>query len=258
LVLVLGACAGCDVRPGAGSDPTPSDIVCGSPETVISLETADGETLEADWWPAASADRGAIVLLHMIPPNNDRSGYPLSVREALHALDVSVLNVDRRGAGGSTGTPAEAYEGAGGRLDVEAAVRFLLAPERNCPVDSARLGLVGASNGTTSVYDYAVARSTGLPRPAAVAFLSPGAYTTNQHEFPTDASNRAVDLSYPFLWLYPTTEPWSEAYVDGAPKSWRFVERGQRHGTQMFDGGALEENTVADLTAWAIQSQGGQ
>ncbi len=222
-------------------DPAPEG------ESVVTFETSDGETLEADWFPAESDGAGVVVLLHMIPPSNDRTGYPPRVREALHELGVNVLNVDRRGAGGSTGDAEAAYEGPGGQLDVEAAATY--AFEQGADPD--RMVLVGASNGTTSVFDYVVGRDGSVfPTPAAVVLMSPGTYTENQHAFPTEQADWLWNLSWPWLWLYPTDEPYSEAFVPDAPGAWRFVQDGTEHGTNMFDGGDLEESTLSEITAW--------
>jgi len=243
MVLLLVGCPSASPEPD--SDPAPAD------EAVVTFTTADGETLEADWYAADAAGSGAVVLFHMIPPNNDRTGYPSALREALHAQGVSVLNVDRRGAGGSTGSAPAAYEGPGGLLDVQAAVTY--ATEHGA--DPEKLVLVGASNGTTSVYDYVVARAAGFPQAAAVVFMSPGTYTENQNDFAPTQAEWDVSLSFPFLWLYPTTEPYAQAFVPDAPGAWKFVEDGQQHGTNMFDGGELETSTKAELTAWVAAAQ---
>ena len=227
----------------ACSAAPPAEPQCGGAEAEVELRTSDGEVLIADWRPAAVAGAPAVVLLHMVPPSWDRSSWPGRVRRELGEAGWGVLTVDRRGAGQSTGEARDAYEGEGGRLDVEAAVAFLLGVD--CAVDPDRLGLVGASNGTTPVNDYANGRDAELPAAAANVFMSPGTYTENQ--FVIDPS---VDLGRPLLWLYPTNEPWSGAFLEGAPSGWRFVERGEVHGTQMLDGGELEAETVGELTAF--------
>ena len=191
----------------------------------------------------------------MVPPGNDRTGYPERVRDGLADEDVAVLNVDRRGAGGSGGVAEDAYFGEGGRLDVEAAVRFALDPARECEVNDAAVTLIGASNGTTSVYDYVVAGDDSLPFPAAVVFMSPGQYTEAQFPLEPNQDDRQWSLSFPILWLYPTNEPYSNAFVPDAPGAWSFVERGTRHGTGMFDGADLEDQTVTDIKAWVAAIQ---
>ena len=254
MVAALVACGGAEdtdgelsETPASGSTTAPSAQVeaCSGEILSVRFDTEDGETLAADHHVSAEPDLGAVILFHMIPPSNDRKGYPKRVREALAELGLTVLNVDRRGAGGSTGDPVAAYEGEGARLDMEAAVRYLLSPESGCPVAESKLLLVGASNGTTAVHDYTAAHGADLPDPAATAWLSPGDYTEEQNAITGSATERT-----PVLWLYPTNEPYSGAFVGGAV-DWEFVERGEVHGTRMFDGGDLEDDTVAELVGWA-------
>lgn len=217
-------------------------VACGDAESTHRFKTSDGVRLEADYWPATEPGSPVVVLLHMTPEGGfHRGDYPTRVRSALHDVGMSVLTLDRRGSGESKGTARDAYSGEGGRLDVEAAVRQALSA--GCVVDPERVFLVGASNGTTSVFDYVVAHDPELPDAAAVVFLSPGEYTESQFSF-ADAGPQSI----PWLWMYPTNEPWSLGFVDDAPADWEFVERGTQHGTLMFDGGELEDATVADMT----------
>ena len=234
----------------SGDDDDAVTSACGDDESVVTFTTEDDVTLEADWRPGTAPDQGVVILFHMIPPSNDRTGYPERVRDAFAAEGVAVLNVDRRGAGGSGGDAEDAYLGEGGLLDVEAAVSFALDPARGCDVDPDKVVLVGASNGTTSVYDYVVAGDAELPFPAAVIFMSPGTYTEAQYALEPNQDDRQWSLSFPILWLHPTNEPYSLDFVPDAPGAWRFVERGTQHGTRMFDGAQLEDDTVADMRAW--------
>ncbi len=243
LPLIVILLTGCPTE-----EPTPpGDLPCDADEAVVEVETEDDVTLVADYQPAATSGRGAVVLLHMIPPSNDRSGYPTRVREAIQDLDLSVLNLDRRGAGDSEGSALDAYEGDGGRLDVEAAVRFLLDDAVPCAVDPDRLVLVGASNGSTSVMDYLAEHDAALPDPAAAVWMSPGSYTENQNAI---SDHRAMLEATPLLWLFPTNEPYSNGFIDARGPDWEFVERGPMHGTRKFDGGDLEDNTVQELLDW--------
>jgi len=233
-------------------DTTDSDNAsCGGDEVVVDISTSDDVSLKADLWPASEPDKGAVVLFHMIPPTYQRSDWPQHVRAALHELGVTVLTVDRRGAGESGGVALEAYEGPGALQDMEAALRFLTDSSQGCSVDSGRLVLVGASNGTTAVMDYTVAHDPALAGPAALIWMSPGTYTENQNAV---ADHRQTLDALPILWLYPTHEPWSEDFISDAPATWSFVERGEQHGTKMFDGGGLEQQTLSDLTAWIGQT----
>ena len=172
------------------------------------------------------------------------------IRTTGHLVDagISVLNVDRRGAGGSTGIAVEAYEGEGGLRDMEAAMRFLQNPDLGCRVETTKIALVGASNGTTPVLDYTVGHDATLPAPASLTWLSPGGYTENQNRIP---EHRTQLDQTPILWMYPSSEDYALGYVDDGAPAWRFVELGEAHGTRMFDGGALEQQATTELVEWS-------
>ena len=233
-------------EPDAAEDPGPTP--CDRTEREVTFETSDGVSLVADYLPGEVADGPAIILFHMIPPSWDRTSYPPRVRDALGAGGAAILNVDRRGAGASGGVAVDAYEGAGGRLDVEAAVRFVTEDEA-CAVDPARVGLVGASNGTTSVMDYTVGHDAVLPDVAGIAWLSPGAYTENQN---TVSDHRAQLDALPVLIVYPDSEPWSDQFAGNMAESWTLVRiAGGDHGTLNFDGGQNEAEQLPALVEWA-------
>lgn len=248
-----GTDAGSDARDGgtdAGIDAGP---VCVGSE-VVTFDTSDGVTLEADLHLAGES-RGIAILFHMIPPSNTRANYPDAFVEALVARGVNVLNVDRRGAGGSGGVATEAYEGPGGALDVEAAVAF--ADAHACAFDLERLTLVGASNGTTSVFDYVVAASDNVDAaaPKAVVWLTPGTYTENQHTF---ADKRGILESTPLLFVWTPTEAPAEAWIaplrEGAPGDWAFQDYAAGdHGTATF--GSAPESVEAVAT-WIADNAG--
>lgn len=229
-------------------DAAETPVECGE-QQVVTFETEDEVTLVADYLPASEAGAGAVVLFHQIPPHFDRTSYPQRVLDAISATGVNVLNVDRRGVEDSTtGDAVDAYEGPGGRLDMEASVRFLLSDERACAIDSSRLVLVGASNGTTSVMDYTVGRSEGLPATTAIIWLSPGQYTQNQNNI---ADHRETLDSLPILWIHPDDEPFSLDFVANAPSTWRFVQlENGTHGTGNFDEGVLEEQQLSEIVSW--------
>jgi len=218
----------------------PEDIECGSEEVVVTFPAADGVDLVADYLPAEDPNAGAVVLFHMAPPSNDRSGFPPAVRATL-GDGFNVLNVDRRGAGDSGGNPGDATQGAMARWDMEAATGFLTRADRVCPVDSTHFVLVGASNGTTSVMDYVVDHAGELPHPSGLIWMSPGTYTEDNNRV---LDNRETLDALPMLWLYPEDEPYSDQWTAGAPPDWTFHRDGTEHGTDMFDGGELQADTV--------------
>jgi len=189
-----------------------------------SLQTRDGVKLEADIYAVSGATSG-VVLLHMIPPHWERSSWPAPFIDALADKGWAVCVIDRRGAGKSEGDPKEAYEGDKGRYDVEACVKRLGTD------GVTTLAVIGASNGTTSALDYAAWSATedALPVPAALGFMTGGAYTTAQT--PLEAA-----AEIPALFTYSTAErKWSAEAEGGAP-GWVHKEyAGGEHGTKMFE-----------------------
>jgi pimeloyl-ACP methyl ester carboxylesterase len=192
---------------------------------VVELETSDGLTLAADCLPAPTCGAPALVLLHMIPPTWDRSSWPQDFRQRLVDAGLTVLVLDRRGAGASEGDPQDAYEGPDGWRDVEAAAVRLRADGWG------DLSILGASNGTTSLLDYTVwAPAQDLPEPVSVGFMTGGAYTENQHPM-------SALPPIPAIFTYSTEErAWSEAQRALDPGDWIFHEYPEGdHGTRMFD-----------------------
>lgn len=223
------ACAwvvGCAGDPGTTktADHTASPPFTPPVGGVVTLSTRDGETLEADYVPA-EGPAPAVVLLHMVPPANDRTNWPPSFLAHLADAGYAVLAVDRRGAGGSTGDPVDAYEGPAGKYDVEACALRLDADGYG------PIAVFGASNGTTSMIDYAVwAGAEGLPEPAALGFLTGGTYTENQ-----TAMTQVPPV--PAVFTTSTAEAaWTDAQRALDPGSWVFHEYPDgAHGTLMFD-----------------------
>src|SRR3712207_3219191 len=97
LLLLAAACAGPkDSVPTPTTPTTPVTGCDGAESGVITLETRDGLSLEADWLPPPSCGAPGVVLLHMIPPSNDRTNWPRSFRRALNEAGFGVISVDRR------------------------------------------------------------------------------------------------------------------------------------------------------------------
>jgi pimeloyl-ACP methyl ester carboxylesterase len=212
---------------------------------VLRLDARDGVKLEADYLPADREGAPSVLLLHMVPPSNTRADWPPSLRERFAARGWTVVAIDRRGAGGSEGDPVEAYTGEKGKFDVEPFARRV--------VDDGfgPLAILGASNGTTSMIDYAAwAPDVGLPEPVALGFLSGGSYTENQtwmSEVP------AVPMSF----LYPPDEAaWPDAQRELDPGSWSFkAYEGGAHGTRLFTS-AVDAEVQADLEAFLAAAFG--
>lgn len=225
----------------AGTNPVQVEAGTGpmSPETCtagvyrsVSLTTDDGVSLQADFHASGVRGGPAVLLLHMNPPDFDRKSFPSAFIQKLVDGRLSVLNLDRRGGGGSKGVAAEAYTGPKGKLDVKAAMDFLNA--HPCSPNPAKVAIVGASNGSTSALDYlAYATSAGRPTPAAFVFLTGGDYTEAQT---TMASVKSATQSLPWFFLYAQSErDWSVKQQAGAPRPWRFQEYYPgEHGTELF------------------------
>lgn len=192
----------------------------------VELKTADGVLLKADLLRAAGEKPPGIVLLHMLPPRNTRSNFRPAFVEGLAARGFTVLNVDRRGAGASQGAPADAYQGPKGVNDAKAAVDFLVSA--GC--DPNRIAFVAASNGTTTMVDYA-SEVPAARRPRALVYLSGGDYTENQHAL----RGNAALLQTPSLFLFSTEDRlWNTMQQGFASKQWEFAEYPEGHGTALL------------------------
>lgn len=227
LLLTL-ACTAEDTEPDTpnGDSPAPPTGSCEAvAPQVVNLTTRDGVALVGDLYSHGDGDHSAVVLLHMIPPDYQRSDWPSAFIDRLSGHCWNVIAIDRRGAGESEGVAEEAYLGDTGRYDVEAAV-LRLADE-----GLGKLAVIGASNGTTSLLDYAVwSAGEGLPVPVAHGFMTGGTYTEAQNAM-------SAATGWPSIFTYSTAErDWSvdqEALDSGA---WSFEEYADgAHGTKMFD-----------------------
>jgi acetyl esterase/lipase len=188
------------------------------------------------------------VLLHMVPPTNDRTNFPQAFIDALTQRGLTVLNVDRRGTPKSGGDANEAHKGPNGKLDAKAAYDFL--QKHACAVDMSRLVFIGASNGTTTALDFAVyaGAQASITLPRALVFLTGGIYTENQNKI-ADNLNLLKAVSIQFV--YSTAEStWSAAFKASAPAVWEFLEysgvsANDGHGTGIFTAKPESVNAVA-------------
>jgi pimeloyl-ACP methyl ester carboxylesterase len=235
----------------AGTGGSAGASACAAGTSIVSFETDDGVQLEADFAVTGTTGGPGAVLLHMIPPSNDRTNYPPAFISALLDKGISVLNVDRRGAGNSGGVALDAYQGDKGKLDVKAAVLFLTAGA--CAIDPARIAIIGASNGTTSALDFALyaAADPTAPLPKALVFLTGGSYTENQNS--VDA-NRGILEPLAIDFVYSAQESaWSTQFSSGAPTPWKFSEYDPgAHGTGMFSSRPESIGDVAGFVAGAL------
>jgi alpha-beta hydrolase superfamily lysophospholipase len=109
----------------------PSDTVDRTPRDVgleyeeLEAITEDGETLRG-WWVPVTAGRGTLVFFHGASGSRSRR---VDAIKRFHSLGLSVLIVDYRGYGGSTGTPSEAGTYADARAAWDAAISRGATPE---------------------------------------------------------------------------------------------------------------------------------
>jgi pimeloyl-ACP methyl ester carboxylesterase len=207
---------------------------------VVTVTTRDSVDIVADYYASSSADRPLAVFVHMDPTgSSNRDNWPGEVLQPLVDADWAVMVLDRRGAGDSGGTAADAFETVAGAYDIEAVVLRVQDDGFGSFV------LIGASNGTTSVLDYsALSADESWPAPDGFVMLSAVGSTTNNHAI--------ADMpSVPAWFGFPASEadnnvPWQDAN----PGDWSFMEYDPgAHGTRMF-GDAPD--AAGELSAWVI------
>ncbi len=226
------------------TEPSITDGCAAVEPKVVNLTTRDDVSLVGDLYinSGVGSDRPGFVLLHMIPPNYDRTGWIRSFVDRLTIRCWNVIAIDRRGAGESGGTAADAYTGEYGRYDVEAAVKRLQG------LGLGKLALIGASNGTTSMIDYAVwAEGEGLPAVTAMGFMTGGTYTESQ--------TAMEDVpKVPAIFTYSTAErAWSVDQQPLDPGTWSFKEYAEGdHGTKMFAAAPEVEDDLENFFGGAL------
>jgi pimeloyl-ACP methyl ester carboxylesterase len=174
---------------GEGEGEGEGEVVtetCGG--ELSTFTTGDVVDLQADFYTNDAA-ANAVILVHESPSlaGGSRANWGCAFIEKLRDRGLAVLVFDRRGAGDSG--PGDA-DGPDGVFDVAAAFEHLVI-ERG--YDEETIGLVGASTGTTSVFDFVV--TPGSPLVATVVFLSAGAWTGASHPPEGNPVAQFVDAS---------------------------------------------------------------
>ncbi|MBA1149608.1 alpha/beta hydrolase [Ectothiorhodospiraceae bacterium WFHF3C12] len=135
--------------PGRDLAGTPADV--GLAFETVQIDTADGERLHG-WFVPASEPRGVMLFLH---GNAGNISHRLETLALFHQLDLSVLIIDYRGYGESTGTPGE----AGLYRDGTAALDYLREARK---VGTERVILAGRSLGAAVAARLAVEHRVGV------------------------------------------------------------------------------------------------
>ena len=138
----------------------------------VAIDSPDGVKIVGSFFESARANSPAVLLLHQW--QSDRHSYD-DFAKRLQAKGFNVLSIDGRGFGESVKTadgkpvaPERTDAAVKGMLgDVGAAFDFLSKQEN---VDPSRVGIVGASYGSSLAIIYAADN----PKVKAVALLSPG------------------------------------------------------------------------------------
>ncbi len=173
---LLFALVGCGSGPANSTNtPAPNTPVDDSPirgGTAVKITSPDGVVLVGSLFEAAKPSSPALLLLHQW--QSDRHSYD-DFAKRMQAKGFAVLSIDGRGFGEST-KKADGSAISAGRTeadvkamlgDVGAAFDFL-AKQKN--VDPARIGIVGASYGSSLALIFAAEN----PKVKLVAGLSPG------------------------------------------------------------------------------------
>ncbi len=138
----------------------------------IKFESADKVEIIGTFYESPKANSPAVLMLHQWESN--RKSYE-EFAKRLQAKGFGILSIDGRGFGesvkttdGKTVAPSRTDETVNGmKADTSAAFDFL-AKQKN--VDAARIGIIGASYGSSLAIIYAAEN----PKVKAVALLSPG------------------------------------------------------------------------------------
>lgn len=195
----------------------------------VQFTTADGVMITGTLY--AAGDKAPTVLcLHQW--RKDRSSFA-TLAKTLQAAGMTVLAIDMRGYGGSTRTASGGSVRPDRRAleDVKAAMAFLRAHPK---VDAARIGIVGASYGSSNAIMYAA--EDGAVR--AVVLISPGLNYFN--ELPTEEPLRRYK-GRPLLVAASSEDLRSvetiEAYRRIAPSMEVEDYANAGHGTDILDAG---------------------
>jgi dienelactone hydrolase len=195
----------------------------------VRFTTSDGIVIAGTLYPAGER-APAVLCLHQW--RSDRSSFA-ALAGRLQAAGMTVLAIDMRGYGGSKKTEAgkRIRPDRKAQKDIEAALQFMRSQSS---VDASRIGIVGASYGSSNAIIYAAA-DTEI---RAVVLLSPGLNYFN--ELPTEESVRAY-AGRPLLAVASSEDLRSvetvEAYRALAPAMQSEIYRDAGHGTDILEAG---------------------
>lgn len=205
----------------------------------VQFTTSDGVVIAGTLY-SAGVGSPAVLCLHQW--RSDRTSFAVLAGK-LQQEGFTVLTIDMRGYGGSTRTEAgkRIRPDRRAQKDLEAALDFL----RSHPAaDGTRLGIVGASYGSSNALMYAASD----PAIRALVLLSPGLNYFN--ELPTEAPLKAYS-GRPLLAVASSEDLRSvetvEAYKRIAPGMVVEMYEGAGHGTDILDAGVGLDAVIIDF-----------
>ena len=210
----------------------------------VTFESADKTVIVGTFFESTKPNSPAVLLLHQF--GSDRHSYDDFAKQ-LQAKGFGVLAIDGRGFGESTkksdGTAiavSRSDDAVKGMLsDVGAAFDFL-SKQKN--VDAAKIGIVGASYGSSLALIYGADHSKGV----VIALLSPGLnYFGNM---PTEPALQKYGSDCAIFMAAAKDDPESAKAVDTLVNQWtqpekitRVVKDSGGHGTALLKTGANKD-----------------
>jgi dienelactone hydrolase len=242
---MIASCGGSTASNSTGNTSTSNNsTAANSNNTVtaakVTIDSPDGVKIIGTYLPATKPNSPALLLLHQW--QSDRHSYD-DFAKKMQDRGFGVLSIDGRGFGEST-RKADGSMVAAGRTDadvkgmlgdVDAAFKYLSEKK---DVDPARIGIVGASYGSSLALLYAADH----PKVAAVSLLSPGL-----NYFGNMATEPAVKKygERPLFLVAANDDPDSAGDVKtlgGINNNYQTKVYGQGgHGTALFKVGLTEE-----------------
>lgn len=151
----------------------------------VNLTTSDGEVLNA-WWIPHPEPRATLLFLH---GNAGNISHRLDSIHIFHQLGLSVLIIDYRGYGKSTGTPSE----SGTYIDAETAWHYLIK-EKN--IESNNIIIFGRSlGGAVAVWLAEQHPSAGIIIESSFTSVA----DVGKHYYPYLPTNLLTRIKYPSI-----------------------------------------------------------
>lgn len=179
LSIFAGSCRSATFNTSKSEGSDNNAIVSKTPENLdplsvrkVSIESDDGTVLIGSFLTSPKPNSPAVLLLHQF--SSDRHSFD-DLAQRLQARGYCVLAIDGRGFGESTktrdGNPvtvSRSADAVNGMMDDVGAAFDFLTKQKN--VDPSRIGIVGASYGSSLAIIYA----SKHPKVGSVVLLSPG------------------------------------------------------------------------------------